>query len=98
MSEDTGREESPTRGKKFGFIALIAAVVLLLTLVVVGLTIGVNSLVSGRCPWVLMVNMLLWIRFRRLVGACFCRHMMSLVWVGIRLRLCLVMVAMSARV
>ncbi|MBK4162449.1 class F sortase [Corynebacterium macginleyi] len=40
MSEDTGREESPTRGKKFGFIALIAAVVLLLTLVVVGLTIG----------------------------------------------------------
>ena len=39
MSEDTGREESPTRGKKFGFIALIAAVVLLLTLVVVALTI-----------------------------------------------------------
>jgi possible peptidase C60, sortase A and B len=40
MSEETGREESLSRGKKVGFIALVVAVIVLLFLLVLNLTTG----------------------------------------------------------
>ena len=40
MSEETGREESLSRGKKVGFIALVVAVIVLLFLLVLNFTTG----------------------------------------------------------